>query len=109
MCLVGLIANNFLWVFCCLFLNCLRVLSNCLFVCFKLKLVYLCNCVCFCCQIRKTKGISVFPVAFAGGLKYVGPVCKHGRVLKWHRVFAKERFVYIYYYVSCPLPFLLHT
>ena len=38
--------------------------------------------------------ISVFPVAFAGGMKFEGPVCKDGKIVDWQAVWkSKERYV----------------
>ena len=43
-------------------------------------------------QIRKTKRVSVFPVAFAGGLKFEGPVCSEDKTaVSWHVSWAPER------------------
>ena len=43
-------------------------------------------------QIRKTKTVSVFPVAFAGGLKFEGPICaENGRAASWHVSWAPDR------------------
>ena len=43
-------------------------------------------------QIRKTKSVSVFPVGFAGGLKFEGPICEDGKATSWHASFAPERY-----------------
>ena len=34
--------------------------------------------------MRKTVGVSVFPVGFSGGLKLEGPLCVNGTASKWH-------------------------
>lgn len=41
--------------------------------------------------MKKTVGVSVFPVGFAGGLKFEGPVCRNGTALKWQAHYAPER------------------
>lgn len=44
--------------------------------------------------MRKTKMISVFPVAFTGGLAFEGPICKNGKAVAWQAVWqSKERWV----------------
>lgn len=48
----------------------------------------------FFTQIRKTKAVSVFPVAFSGGLTFEGPICKDGKAVDWQAVWqSKERFM----------------
>ena len=43
-------------------------------------------------QIRRTKGVSVFPVAFAGGLVFKGPICaENGTATSWHVSQAPDR------------------
>ena len=42
-------------------------------------------------QIRNTRTLSVWPVAFTAKLYYEGPLCAKGRVSAWHTAFAKER------------------
>ena len=38
--------------------------------------------------------ISVFPVAFTGGLAFEGPICKNGKAVAWQAVWqSKERWV----------------
>ena len=41
--------------------------------------------------MRYTKVVSIWPVAFAGMLRYEGPVCKGGAVIKWHTSFRPDR------------------
>jgi len=41
--------------------------------------------------MKKTEVVSVFPVGFAGGLKYEGPLCQNGTAVKWHAHYALER------------------
>ena len=36
--------------------------------------------------------MSVFPVGFAGGLKFEGPICEDGKATSWHASFAPERY-----------------
>ena len=44
-------------------------------------------------QMRNTKRVSVFPVAFSGGLAFEGPICKDGRAIDWQAVWqSKERY-----------------
>jgi len=43
-------------------------------------------------QMRKTKVASVFPVAFAGGLKYEGPKCVDGKAVDWHVTWDPRRY-----------------
>ena len=42
--------------------------------------------------MRKTVKVSVWPVAFAGGLKYEGPECGNGVVTKWHVSWGATRY-----------------
>ncbi len=36
--------------------------------------------------------VSVFPVAFSGGLAFEGPICKEGKAVSWQAVWqSKER------------------
>jgi len=42
-------------------------------------------------EMRKTKVASVFPVAFAGGLKYEGPKCVDGKAVDWHVTWDPRR------------------
>ena len=42
--------------------------------------------------MRKTKVASVFPVAFAGGLKYEGPKCVDGKAVDWHVTWDPRRY-----------------
>ncbi|PAA93456.1 hypothetical protein BOX15_Mlig027111g1, partial [Macrostomum lignano] len=42
-------------------------------------------------EIRATRRVSVWPVAFAGGLLYEGIRCAHGRVLGWIVAFKPHR------------------
>ena len=43
-------------------------------------------------QMRKTEMVSVFPVAFSGGLSFEGPICKDGKAVDWQAVWqSKER------------------
>ena len=42
-------------------------------------------------QMRKTERVSVFPVAFSGGLSIEGPVCENGKVVKWVVSYAPKR------------------
>lgn len=41
--------------------------------------------------IRKTEKVSVFAVAFAGGLKFEGPVCSNGKAISWHSASESSR------------------
>ena len=45
-------------------------------------------------QMRKTEGVSVFPVAFSGGLAVEGPVCEDGKAVKWIASYAPQRYMY---------------
>lgn len=42
-------------------------------------------------QIRATKIVSIWPVAFAAKLYYEGPLCVQGGVTAWHTGYAKDR------------------
>ncbi|XP_071081457.1 galactosylgalactosylxylosylprotein 3-beta-glucuronosyltransferase 1-like [Haliotis cracherodii] len=42
-------------------------------------------------EMRMTKGVSVWPVGFTGGLKYAAPVVKNGKVTGWFTGWAPER------------------
>ena len=50
--------------------------------------------------MRKTKGVSVFPVAFSGGLSMEGPVCENGKAVKWIASFAPQRYLSITVHVT---------
>ena len=53
--------------------------------------------------MRKTKVASVYPVAFAGGLKYEGPKCVNGKAVDWHVTWDPRRYVgskTVYYHTS---------
>ena len=40
-----------------------------------------------------TEIMSVFPVAFSGGLAFEGPVCENGKAVDWQAVWqSKERY-----------------
>ena len=41
--------------------------------------------------MRKTVGVSVFPVGFSGGLKLEGPLCVNGNASKWHAAWDPNR------------------
>ena len=41
--------------------------------------------------MRETKRVSVWPVAFTGGVIVEGPICKDGVIDKWHNGWAPER------------------
>ena len=43
-------------------------------------------------QMKETKGVSVWPVAFSGGVKIEGPLCKDGVIDKWHSGWGSERY-----------------
>ena len=45
-------------------------------------------------QMKETKGVSVWPVAFSGGVKIEGPLCKDGVIDKWHSGWGSERYNY---------------
>ena len=63
----------------------------------NLALLHVCACFTYIIitQIRGTKRASVFPVGFAGGLKFEGPVCsENGTAVKWHVSWAPERYAY---------------
>ena len=55
--------------------------------------------------MRKTKGVSVFPVAFSGNLAVEGPVCENGKAVKWIAAFAPQRYMYMHIldFVFCTL------
>jgi len=42
-------------------------------------------------QMRYTKKISVWPVGLVGGLKWEGPICKDGSVIKFYTLWKPER------------------
>ena len=42
-------------------------------------------------EIRKVQTVTVWPVGICGGLRWEGPVCENGRVVKWHTAWAKKR------------------
>ncbi|CAI8034522.1 Galactosylgalactosylxylosylprotein 3-beta-glucuronosyltransferase 2 [Geodia barretti] len=42
-------------------------------------------------EMKETKGVSVWPVAFSGGVKIEGPLCKDGVIDKWHSGWGSER------------------
>lgn len=42
-------------------------------------------------QMRHTKKISVWPVGLVGGLKWEGPICKDGSVIKFYTLWKPER------------------
>ncbi|XP_068746286.1 galactosylgalactosylxylosylprotein 3-beta-glucuronosyltransferase 3-like [Montipora capricornis] len=42
-------------------------------------------------QMRYTKKISVWPVGLVGGLKWEGPICKDGSVVKFYTLWKPER------------------
>ena len=44
--------------------------------------------------MKETKGVSVWPVAFSGGVKIEGPLCKDGVIDKWHSGWGSERYNY---------------
>ena len=41
--------------------------------------------------MRYTKKISVWPVGLVGGLKWEGPICKDGSVIKFYTLWKPER------------------
>ena len=41
--------------------------------------------------MRHTKKVSVWPVGLSGGMKFEGPLCKHGKVVDWHAMWDRER------------------
>ena len=41
--------------------------------------------------MRYTKKVSVWPVAFAGGLKHEGPICNNGVVTRFHVSWSPHR------------------
>ena len=41
--------------------------------------------------MRYTKKISVWPVGLVGGLKWEGPICKDGSVVKFYTLWKPER------------------
>ena len=41
--------------------------------------------------MRHTKKISVWPVGLVGGLKWEGPICKDGSVIKFYTLWKPER------------------
>ena len=42
-------------------------------------------------QMRYTKKISVWPVGLVGGLKWEGPICKDGSVVKFYTLWKPQR------------------
>jgi galactosylgalactosylxylosylprotein 3-beta-glucuronosyltransferase 3 len=42
-------------------------------------------------DIRKTKQVSVWKVAWSGGVRWEGPTCHNGYAKSWHAAFAKNR------------------
>ena len=42
-------------------------------------------------QMRYTKKVSVWPVGLVGGLKWEGPICKDGSVVKFYTLWKPER------------------
>lgn len=42
-------------------------------------------------EIRKTQKVSVWPVAFCGGVKVEGPECENGVVARWHNGWGATR------------------
>lgn len=41
--------------------------------------------------MRNTKLVSIWPVALVGGLRWEGPICKNGKVLKFFTAWKPER------------------
>lgn len=41
--------------------------------------------------MRYTKKVSVWPVGLSGGLKWEGPVCKNGSIIKFYTAWKPER------------------
>jgi hypothetical protein len=41
--------------------------------------------------MRSTKKVSVWPVAFVGGLMYERPICKDGKVIDWFYQWNKNK------------------
>lgn len=42
-------------------------------------------------KMKDTKKVSVWPVGICGGLRFEGPICKHGKVTGWHTAWGFER------------------
>ena len=42
-------------------------------------------------QMRYTKKVSVWPVGLSGGLKWEGPICKNGSIVKFYTAWKPER------------------
>ena len=42
-------------------------------------------------QMRNTKKVSIWPVGIVGGLKWEGPVCENGKVIKFHVAWGTKR------------------
>ena len=65
--------------------------------------------------MRKTRSVSVFPVAFSGGLEFEGPICENEKATAWQAVWqSKQRYRYstrgiFYYYVQYVPRFVVHT
>ena len=41
--------------------------------------------------MKKTESVSVFPVGFAGGLRFEGPICQNKSLVKWRAHYALDR------------------
>lgn len=41
--------------------------------------------------MRQTKAVSVWPVGLVGGLKWEGPICKDGKVIKFYTAWKPSR------------------
>lgn len=41
--------------------------------------------------MRETKKVSIWPVGLVGGLKWEGPVCENGKVIKFHTAWDVTR------------------
>ena len=52
-------------------------------------------------QMRNTKTVSVFPVAFSGGLAFEGPICKDSKAVKWQAVWQSKERLDILIEISC--------
>ena len=57
--------------------------------------------------MRKTKGVSVFPVAFSGNLAVEGPVCENGKAVRWIAAFAPQRYASSFHTVFVEIPYSL--
>ncbi len=54
--------------------------------------------------MKKTVGVSVFPVGFSGGMKFEGPVCsRNGSVVKWKAYYAPNRYFNNTSFVKCTI------